>query len=296
MKTYIDTDPGLDDALAILAALRALELDVRGITTVAGNIGLPLTTRNAGSLVALAGREGLPVVPGAPGPLARAAIDASEIHGNDGLGAVTLPEPTEAPLDIPAADWLGTQVSEDAQILALGPLTNIAQMLRSHPNARPDRIIAMGGAIREPGNSGPKAEFNIAADPEAAAEVFASGIPLVLIPLDVTRRVRASAGWVAGLSDGPVARAAAELVSAFFQRGAGMDPTVTRPLHDPCVTIYALAPELFRGERMRLTVDLSHDGDTGALTAVPDPSSPIEVLMEVDAPGVLAALAGHLSD
>ncbi|HEU0221340.1 MAG TPA: nucleoside hydrolase [Paracoccaceae bacterium] len=298
MRHYIDTDPGLDDAIALLAAFGSPELDIRAITTVAGNIGLAQTTRNALRLVTLAGRPGLPVVPGAPKPLARPGRDEAAIHGPDGIGAVPLPEPACPARAGFAPDWLAASLlasPEPAGILALGPLTNLALLLRDHPASAPciARIIAMGGTIAEPGNAGPRAEFNLASDPEAAALVFGSNIPVTLVPLDVTRRVRAGRAWIEALQSGPAtARTAAALLGRYLD--ARKDGAETRPLHDPCVILYALAPALFRAERLRLAIDCGPGPDAGALTATPDPDSHVEVLMAVDAPRALALLASLL--
>ncbi|MET0741982.1 MAG: nucleoside hydrolase, partial [Microvirga sp.] len=198
MRTVIDTDPGIDDAIAILFALASPEFAIAGITTVGGNIGLASTTRNAGRLLALSGRRDIAVVPGAASPLLRPAPSPLAMHGDDGLGGIPLPEPSAPPQAGSAAAWLGALLQDNPagtiQILALGPLTNVALLLRDHPAAaaRIGRIIAMGGTVREPGNAGPHSEFNFASDPEAAAMVVGAGLPLTIVPLDVTRRVRAT--------------------------------------------------------------------------------------------------------
>lgn len=293
MRSFIDTDPGLDDALAILAALAGPELAVAGLTTVAGNLGLEVTTRNARRLAALAGWPQLPVVRGAARPLARAPRAAADIHGPEGLGSVALPEPPGPETPGFAPDWLAAALmasAEPAQVLALGPLTNLALLLRDHPAAagRIARIVAMGGALEEPGNVGPRAEFNFASDPEAAAAVLGAGVPVVLVPLDVTRRVRAERAILAPRpGDGPRAAAARAILSAYFPAG---DP-VSRPLHDPCVTAFALAPGLFRGRRRALSVETAGP-DAGAL--LEGGTGAAEVLTGVDASAVAALLAARL--
>lgn len=262
-SVIIDTDPGLDDAVAILFALNSRRFDVRGITTVAGNLGIDVTTRNAGRLLALAGRSDIPVISGATAPLTRPAIDEAAIHGDDGLGGATLPEPLR-PAETDAALWLERKLlaspERSLDILALGPLTNLALLIARAPEtaARIGRIIAMGGAIDERGNVGPRSEFNLAFDPEAAAAVLASGIGLTLIPLDVTRKVRADAAYIERLrTGGPAARASADLIEAYFQNGRE-----SRPLHDPCVMLYAAAPEIFGIDNLTLSVDLVTDPGT----------------------------------
>jgi inosine-uridine nucleoside N-ribohydrolase len=157
----------------------------------------------------------------------------------------------------------------------------------SQPEAakRIGRIIAMGGAIREPGNIGPRSEFNLASDPEAAATILGSGLPLVLIPLDVTRRVRATQDFAASLSASgrPTALMIADLIGAYFAMSTERE---SRPLHDPCVMLFALAPELFLIESLRLSVSTATSEEAGAL-AVGGKGAPVQVAMSVDAPAVL---------
>lgn len=294
-QVIIDTDPGIDDAVAILFALSSPAFDVRGITTVAGNIGLGVTTRNAGRLLALMERRDIPVHAGAAGPLGQSAVSALDIHGNDGLGGVALPEPA-APAGQDAVGWMARTLraaeAGTVDILALGPLTNLAALLRSDPGAarRAGRVIAMGGAIDEPGNVGPRSEFNMAADPLAAQEVLAAGLPLTLVPLDVTRRVRATKAYTAALagSGRAGARAAGALIDAYFQRTEGRE---SRPLHDPCVMLLAEAGHLFGIERMGLSVAVAAGEDPGALGSGP---AAVDVAMRVDAEGALALLAARL--
>lgn len=286
--TIIDTDPGIDDAIAILLALASPEMAVRGITTVAGNIGLETTTRNAGRLLALAGRADIPVFRGAAAPLARPPQKPLDLHGDDGVGRVDLPEAGRAPEPVPAVDWMAdaliAEASGSIDVLALGPLTNLAALVQTHPEAagRIGRLIAMGGAVHEPGNAGPRSEFNLATDPEAAAIVLQAGLPLTLIPLDVTRRVRATRAFVAGLAAAgtPQARAAAALVDAYFASTSGRD---SRPLHDPCVMLYALRPDLFRCSTLPLTVDVRNGPDDGALILDEAGGTGTEVALSVDA-------------
>lgn len=236
-KIIIDTDPGIDDAIAILFALQSPHFRPLGITTVAGNIGIRTTTRNAGRILALARRDDIPVVAGATGPLVRPGFDTADIHGADGLGGVAFPEPN-APASDGAVSWIEEQLEAaeagTVDILALGPLTNMALLVRDRPAAarRIGRIIAMGGAVHEPGNIGARSEFNIFADPEAAETVFRAGLPLTLIPLDVTRRVRASRQTTARLASSSVttAQASGALINAYFQSTTGGE---SRPLHDP---------------------------------------------------------------
>nr|WP_207633004.1 nucleoside hydrolase [Devosia aurantiaca] len=230
---------------------------------------------------------------GASGPLRRKTIDAVEIHGNDGLGGVTLPAAAPV-LSDNAVGWMAeTLLSEPSgsiDILALGPLTNVAQLIERHPQAasRIGHLIVMGGAIVEKGNAGPTSEFNFAADPEATALVLVSGIRTTLIPLDVTRRIRADRDYVEGLRGTVAGDTAAALLTAYVQ-----DEKTSRPLHDPCVMVLAVAPELFGVDSYRLSVNVSDDTDAGGLIQ-DEAGSPVSVAMRVDAAGVLALLAEGL--
>lgn len=296
-KIIIDTDPGIDDAVAILFALQSQRFEILGITTVAGNIGIRTTTRNAGRILALASRDDVPVIAGAAAPLARPGFDTADIHGADGLGGVAFPEPRAAAGE-GAVAWIAAQLeaaeARTIDILALGPLTNIALLVHGHAAAarRIGRVIAMGGAIHEPGNIGARSEFNIFADPEAAEAVFRAGLPLTLIPLDVTRRVRATRETTALLGRSPLAaaRASGALIDAYFQSTTGGE---SRPLHDPCVMLYALAPDLFRVERLQLAVDLGATRDAGALTVI-EGGSAVDVALGVDGAAALDLLVQGL--
>ncbi|WP_375450382.1 nucleoside hydrolase [uncultured Devosia sp.] len=289
-SVIIDTDPGLDDAVAILFALNSGHFDVIGLTTVAGNLGIDVTTRNAGRLLALLGRPDIPVISGAADPLARPSIDEAAIHGNDGLGGVALPEPLAIPHGYAPfwmADQLRTARARSVDVLALGPLTNIALLLRDHADAarRIGRLIVMGGVVTDKGNVGPRSEFNFAADPEAADAVLRADLDVTLIPLDVTRKVRAGLDYVQSLRGTIAGTAAADLISAYFQDGRE-----SRPLHDPCVMLLALAPELFEVETRHVSVDLRDD--PGALLEGP---LPVKIAMGIDVAAALKLLANGLA-
>ncbi|RDI58854.1 nucleoside hydrolase [Microvirga subterranea] len=295
----IDTDPGIDDAIGILLALASPELDVRGMTTVAGNIGIETTARNAARLLAFAGLSDIPVLIGAQQPLSRPGPEPLGLHGADGVGGVDLPEPLRSPAERSAVDWLADLLlGEDpgtVEVLALGPLTNVAELVVKRPEVaqRIGRIIAMGGAIHEPGNVGPRAEFNIATDPEAADIVFRSGVPVVLVPLDVTRRVRATRNFAERLAASlvPGAVKTAELIEAYFLSAAERE---SRPLHDPCVMLLALRPDLFECETLRLTVGTGSE-EAGALLVDEGQGAPVQVAMRVDAPAALDLLEKGLT-
>jgi purine nucleosidase/pyrimidine-specific ribonucleoside hydrolase len=294
-RVIIDTDPGIDDAIAILFALAHPELDVAAITTIAGNIGLETTTHNALRILALAGQS-VPVHPGAARSLKRGSRTEVRIHSVGGLGGVAFPEPEEPASSEPAHMALRRLIADapagTIDILALAPLTNIARFVEEAPDVarRIGRLIAMGGAVREPGNVGQRSEFNIAHDPEAAEIVFSAGLPLTLVPLDVTRRVRADAAYLArlaalGTKEALVCR---DLIAAYLTGTSGGE---SRPLHAPCVPLLALRPDLFATHSMRLSVNL----DEGELAGALEPGEhALAVAMGTDAPAVLDLLAETL--
>ncbi len=298
-RIIIDTDPGIDDALAIFVALRSSELDIAGVTTVAGNIGIHTTTRNAGRILTFCGRSDIPVFAGAARPLSDRRLDSADIHGGDGLGGVALPEPEAAAGD-DAIGWMAAlleaEPARSIDVLALGPLTNLARLTLDHPSAaaRIGRVIAMGGAIHERGNVGPRAEFNIAADPDAADIVFRSGVSLTLIPLDATRKVRATRETLSILraTGRPMATVSAALIEAYFDSTADQSQAVeSRPLHDPCVMVQAADPSIFGLERLAISVDMQ----TGALDVDDQDGAGIDVALTVDGASCLAFIAGRLS-
>lgn len=298
LRVLIDTDPGLDDAVGILYALAEPRFAVEGVTSVAGNIGIATTTRNVGSLLAAMGRGDIPYAAGAAGPLGGSALHEEAIHGADGLGGVILPAPLHAPETQPATAFLAAHLLAappgTLTVLALGPLTNLALLARDAPDiyARIGRIIAMGGTIDEPGNAGPHAEFNMAADPLATQVVLKAPVPVTLVPLDVTRKLRATLGDLDRLAamDAEAAKLAASLIRAYFAQNADR---VSRPLHDPCVMLMALTPHLFGAQTMRLSVDC--DTDRGRLISSPD-GAEIDVAMTIDAPAALDALWSGLGE
>jgi purine nucleosidase/pyrimidine-specific ribonucleoside hydrolase len=212
---------------------------------------------------------------------------------------VPFPEPLAAPAGADAVGWLAGLLEREAEgglhLLCLGPLTNLARLLAQAPGAarRLGGVIAMGGAVDERGNVGPRAEFNLAVDPEAAAAVLAAGLPLTLVPLDVTRRVRAGRAEVARLAaaPAPAARIAAALIDAYGQTTGGGE---SRPLHDPCVMLLAEAPELFDCRTIPMTVEAGTGPDAGGLLR-DAAGAPVRVAMGVDGPAALALLAARLT-
>lgn len=259
----IDADPGNDDAVALLMALASPELNTLGITTVAGNVPLALTSRNARSIVELAGRCAVPVFAGADKPLVRAPVSAEHVHGQNGLGGVSLPEPSPALADESAVDFivrtLRDQPAGSVTLCALGPLTNIALALMQSPKiaARLREIVLMGGACFAGGNVTPCAEFNIYADPHAAQVVFRSGAPIVMLPLDVTHQVVSTPARIAaiGALGNRAGRTVAQLLSFAAEHGPENYDGDGAPLHDPCVVAYLLRPELFGGRLINVEIE-----------------------------------------
>ncbi|MDC6168147.1 nucleoside hydrolase [Paucibacter sp. XJ19-41] len=260
-KIIIDTDPGQDDAVAILLALASPELEVLGLTTVAGNVPLALTSRNALMVCELAGRRDIPVYAGADRPLLKPLVTAEFVHGKTGLDGPTLPEPTLALAEGHAVDFLiDTLMREDSVTLCpLGPLTNIALALAREPRiaARIERIVLMGGGGFEGGNITPAAEFNIYVDPHAADLVFRSGVPITMAPLDVTHQALTTRARVAAIRAlGTLLGEAVALWLEFFERfdeqKYGQEGG---PLHDPCVIAWLLRPELFTGRDCHVAIE-----------------------------------------
>ena len=192
-KVYLDVDTGVDDALALLLAARSPDLDIKGVTCVSGNVPVDQVVRNTLDVLEVAGASYVPVARGMDVPLLETVISAAQIHGKNGLGGVELARSASEPLNEHAVEFLSrelTEVSDPITIIALGPLTNIATLIRAYPEvmSRIDEIVVMGGAIG-PGNVTPTSEFNIRQDPEAADIVFSSGIPILLYIWDVFVRV-----------------------------------------------------------------------------------------------------------
>jgi inosine-uridine nucleoside N-ribohydrolase len=250
----LDCDPGHDDAIALLLALASPEVDLRGVTTVAGNQTVEKTTANAIRILELVGRDDLPVARGAARPLVREPFVAAYVHGESGLDGPDLPPARRGPVTQHAVDFLAERVA-GTTLVATGPLTNVALLLALRPDARPDRIVLMGGAIAE-GNVTPAAEFNIWADPEAAARVFASGIDVTMVGLDVTHQALVTRRHAEQLrAGGRVGAVVADLLAfydRFHREVYGFDGS---PIHDAVALAYAFRPELLETRELNLEVD-----------------------------------------
>ena len=266
-KIIIDTDPGQDDAVAILLALGSSELEIVGITAVAGNVPLKLTEKNARKICELAGRPEIKVYAGAIRPLARTLVTAEEVHGKTGLNGPQLPEPKMPLQDQYAVDFivetLMKEPSGSITLCVLGPLTNIALALIREPGIAPriKEIVLMGGGFFEGGNVTPTAEFNIYVDPQAADLVFKSGIPIVMMPLDVTHKALTTAKRTQAIRKlgTKVGTATAEMLEFFERFDEEKYGTDGGPLHDPCVIAYLLKPELFKGRNCNVTVETASE-------------------------------------
>jgi inosine-uridine nucleoside N-ribohydrolase len=259
VRVILDCDPGHDDAIALLLALASPELDLLGVTTVAGNQTLAKTTANALRVLEFAGRGELPVAAGAERPLVRAPAVAAHVHGETGLDGPELPPPRGAPVAAHAVGFIAAAIRAHAgavTLVATGPLTNVALLLALEPDARPERIVLMGGAVGE-GNRTPAAEFNIWSDPEAARRVFESGIDLTMVGLDVTHRALLTAADGEELRRvGRVGALAAELLDFYgrFHRRAYPDLDGS-PLHDPVAVAHVVWPSLLELRPALVEVD-----------------------------------------
>lgn len=262
-KIIIDTDPGQDDAVAILLALASPELEVLGIVAAAGNVPLARTSHNALRVLELAGRRDVGVHAGCPRPMARDLVTAEHVHGPTGLDGPSMPDPVAALREQHGVDFLIETLRREAPgsvtICILGPMTNVAMALVKAPDiaGRIAGIVAMGGAYFEVGNITPAAEFNIYVDPEAADIVLRSGIPVTLLPLDVTHQVLVTDLRKRRLLDigNQTSRAVAEMIAfseTFDLNKYGWDGA---PLHDPTVTAFLLRPELFEGRHINVSIE-----------------------------------------
>jgi inosine-uridine nucleoside N-ribohydrolase len=303
-RVLLDCDPGLDDALALLLVLASPELDLAGVTTVAGNQAIEKTTENALKLLELAERSDVPVAAGAARPLAGELVLADDAHGDTGLGNLVLPEPRARPVDQPAVDFLADQLlaaAEPVTVLAVGPLTNIALLLALRPDAaeRIGRLVLMGGAIRE-GNMTPSAEFNVWIDPEAAQRVFAAGLDVTMIGLDVTNRcvlTRADAERLR--RSGPIGSAAAEMLDFYLGYYEDAYAHGGAPIHDALAVAHVLRADTLTLERRHVEIEVTGICrgrtvvDMRQRTTLPQPNA--QVAVDVDAEGFRELLVSRLT-
>ena len=306
-KIIIDTDPGHDDAVAIFTALGSEELQVLGITAVAGNVPLDLTEHNARVLCECAGRPDVAVFAGHDRPLIRELVTAEEVHGKTGLDGVEFPAPSMPLQERHAVDYIvETLRAEDSgtvTLCPLGPLTNIAAALGRAPDiaGRIQEIVLMGGAYFEVGNVTPTAEFNIFVDPEAARVVFASGARISVFPLDVTHKAQISPARLEafrrlGTRPGQVV---ADLLASYGRYDSRKYGTEGGPLHDPCVIAYLLQPGLFEGRHCNVEIETASELTRGMTVVdwwnVTDRPPNATVFGAVDADGFFSLITDRVS-
>lgn len=275
-KVIIDTDPGQDDAVALLLALASPDdVNVLGITCVAGNVPLPLTHKNARIICEVAGRTDVPVFAGRAAPLSRPLVTAEEVHGKTGLDGPELFEPTLPLQDQDGVafiiDTLRREPAGTVTLCPLGPLSNIAAAFQAAPDIieRVQEVVLMGGAYFEVGNVTPAAEFNIYVDPEAADIVLKSGIQITMMPLDVTHkalttRPRIEALRGLGNRAGSFTAEMLDFFERFDMEKYGSDGG---PLHDPCVIAYLIQPELFSGRQINVEIETQSELTLGMTVA-----------------------------
>lgn len=296
----LDCDPGIDDALALLLACGSPELELLGVTTVAGNRPAETTAANACRLLDLAGRHDVPVFAGAARPLARAQPRCNLVHGEDGLGGVALPN-SRVPADEHASDFIArTLLGEPAgsvTLVAIGPLTNLALAEIKHPGLlqRARSLLVMGGAAFRAGNATPRAEFNFFADPLAAHTVMESGPIVHLFGLDVTSQAVMPDAWIASL--GTVETRSSQAAHAMLRAYAMEDPL----LHDACPVAWLIDPSLFAGKRCAVSVDWQPGASEGqSLASCVSDGLSVErtnavIYTGVDGPALLALVRERLA-
>ena len=307
-KIIIDTDPGQDDAVALLLALASPEdVTVLGITAVAGNVPLPLTERNARIVCELAGKPETKVFAGCDRPLTRKLVTAEHVHGKTGLDGPQLADPVMALQDQHAVDFiietLRAEPAGTVTLCPLGPLTTIATAFQRAPDVmdRVQEIVLMGGAYFEVGNITPAAEFNIYVDPEAADIVFKSGVPLVVMPLDVTHKAlttkpRIAAFRAMGTEAGRMVAEWTDFFERFDMQKYGSEGA---PLHDPCVIAWLIRPELFKGRQINVEIETQSELTLGMTVAdwwgVTDRKPNAMFIGDLDAEGFYALLTERIA-
>jgi inosine-uridine nucleoside N-ribohydrolase len=296
----IDCDPGHDDAIALLLALASPELELLGVTSVSGNQTLEKTTANAIRVLEFAGRTDIPVAAGADRPLVRERFVASYVHGETGLDGPDLPPALAQPVNRHAVDFLADKIRERdgaVTLVPIGPLTNVALLLALHPDARPERIVLMGGAVAE-GNVTPAAEFNIWADPEAAARVFGSGLDVTMVGLDVTHRALFTSAHVGRLA-GRVGGMVAELLRFYGHFHKEVYNFDGSPIHDAVAVAHVIRGDLLKTEHLNTEIEVESELCRGR-TVVDvwrrsgrEPNS--NVAVDIDADGFLELLVERIN-
>jgi purine nucleosidase len=306
-KVIIDCDPGQDDAVMLLLALACPdEFDILGITTVAGNVPLDLTQRNARIMCELAGRTDVPVFAGCDKPMRHELITAENVHGKTGIDGVAVYQPAlplqeQHAVDFIIATLLGAE-NDSITLVPTGPLTNIGKAMSRQPDILPKirEIVLMGGAMREGGNTTPSAEFNILEDPDAAQIVMQCGRPLTIVPLDVTHQALVSQIRIEQIRalDTPVAVAVVGMMEFFNRFDSEKYGSDGAPLHDPCTIAYLLQPELFEGKMCNVEIETGSPLTRGHTAVdfwgVTDKVRNANWLYKLDADGFFALLIDRL--
>jgi purine nucleosidase len=302
----IDCDPGVDDAIALLLAMAApAELNLLGITTVAGNVPLALTQTNARKICQLAGREDLRVYAGCPRPMLRPLATAEYVHGTTGLEGVALAAPTMPLQPQHGVDFLIEtlmRATSPITLATLGPLTNVAIALIKAPQIteKMAEIVLMGGAITH-GNITPSAEFNLYVDPHAAQVVFTAGVPLTMMSLDVTHQAIATPERLADIRaiGAPIGTTAASLLEYYGKHDMAHYGMAGAPLHDPCVIAYLLQPSLFKARPLFVEIETQSESTLGRTIVdwwqSTDREPNVNVVYEIDAVGFYALLTDRLA-
>ncbi|MGQ0839805.1 nucleoside hydrolase [Actinokineospora sp.] len=311
-RLIIDTDPGVDDAFALALAARSPEVDLLAVTTVFGNVGLAATTHNALRVLALCGREDVPVAVGAARPLVHPQPrEATAAHGADGLSgrAATLPARGRGVEPVDAVTLMAQVLQaspEPVTLVPIGPLTNIALLLAAHPGVKPkiDRLVIMGGGLSG-GNCTAAAEFNLWCDPEAARRVLVvEDLPTVLVPIDLTYRCAVDNHWLARLAaTGPIGAALDSLTGVYrahYRESMGFDGTV---IHDAVAVAEAIRPGILATTRLPVAVETAFGPARGSviadrrLTSFADESGarPIDVALDTDLDALRAFILSRLS-
>ncbi len=263
-QIIIDCDPGQDDAICLLLAMSSPDdLDILGVTTVAGNVPLDLTERNARQMCDIAGRGDVSVYAGCSRPMVRDLVTAEHVHGSTGIDGIDIVEPTQALEEQHAVDFIVQTLSaaddDSITLVPMGPMTNIGQAITGNPEilAKVEQIVLMGGAMREGGNISPSAEFNILVDPHAADVVFRCGRPITVMGLDVTHQVLSTPERRDRIRaiDNDAARATAGMLDFYNRHDSVKYGIKGAPLHDPCTVAYLLQPELFAGKLCNISVE-----------------------------------------
>jgi inosine-uridine nucleoside N-ribohydrolase len=295
----LDCDPGHDDAIAILLALASPEVELVGLTTTHGNQTLEKTTKNALKVLELAGRADIHVARGSELPLVRELTVADHVHGESGLDGPALPEPTAEVAGEDAVSFLAEHLGPEVVLVPTGPLTNVARLLEQRPDVRPERIVLMGGAIGL-GNITPAAEFNIWADPEAAAAVFASGIDITMVGLDVTHEAIVGPERVARLrAMGRTGRVVAELIdfySGYHRQTYHWDGP---PVHDALAVAAVIRPELLETAHRHVAIETESELCRGRTVVDLYPRTPVtpnaQVAVGVDSAAFLDLLEERIA-